>query len=68
MIVIDHPEKTGEGEVALHDLINLGGQRWRRFIHGLPFWKDDRNLNKGRCIDIKIDPCLRGRGEDRKKR
>ena len=64
MIIINHPEKAGEGEVIFQDLVNLGGQRWRRFIDGLPFWKDDWNLNEGRRIDIKIDPCLCGRGED----
>jgi hypothetical protein len=65
-IMRDDSEKSGESEIIFQDLIDFRRNRWRCFIDGFPSGKDDRNLNEGRCVDIKIDPCVCSRGENEK--
>ena len=65
MVDIDHFEKTGEGEIVSQNLINFCWKRGNGFVQRLPLWEDDGDLDKGRCIDIKIDPRL-SKGRDQK--
>ena len=58
MVDMDHLEKTGEGEIVGQNLINLFWKGRRGFVHRFPFSEDNGDLDKGRSIDIKVDPRL----------
>jgi hypothetical protein len=58
MVGIDHLEETREVEIVGQNLTNLFREGRRGFVRRLPFREDDGDLDKGRSIDIKIDPRL----------